>query len=447
MMRQSRTFMRARAIAFCSIAFLAFVWTTLLIVLLSLRWAVSSKTDRAFIVAFLIMDLITVFILPILLLCRFRPWLDAARLSFLLIFHFSLAGVFASQFEGITCTDHSLDGPGVCALFNTLLLMASWVIPVLLAIYGVILAWYAHRNRNFLHSESDRDSDDETVVSSDFGGKEKRETISTFNDRARKVESYQPWRPYSATSPTKPSLTITIPPPTVNPNLPSVEPTATTSATAYDDRRSPFAPRPSPSATRGRRSSSSTFVPSAKRPQSQPPSARSQQKPARPRSQPPASRNRRQTMPSPLSLHDGDRIKTGAELATQKRQSAGARKNSLPSSNLQLLSVEHALPGRQFGSLPSRGRRASSSMSAGSTGASPANQFATWGWSVPAARPGLVSHAKSNSSSSRSPTSTVSGSLKHDSIVSSRRPSAQLLAVDSFESGKGRLVKQPDIAL
>lgn len=328
--------------------------------------------------------------------------------------------------------------------------MSSWVIPVLLAIYGVVLAWYAHRNRNFLHSESDRDSDDETVVSSDFGGKEKRETISTFNDRARKVESYQPWRPYNAISPTKPSLTITIPPPPAVRSLPSVEQTATTSATAYDDRRSPFAPRPSPSASRGR--SSSTSIPQVKRPQSQPPSGRAQQKPARPRSQPPASRNRRQTMPSPLALHNGDRIKTGAELAAQKRQSAGAaapRKTSLQSSDPQLLSVEHALPGRQFGSLPSRGRRASSSISAGSTSASPANQFATWGWSVPAARPGPGSHTNSNSTSSRSSASTVSGGEKHGSIVSSRRPSAQMLVVD-LEAGKGkgsRLTKQPDIVL
>ena len=123
------------------------------------------------------------------LLVRFRPWLDAARLSFLLIFHFALAGVFASQFDGLTCTDGSPDGPGICDIFNLLLLMSSWVIPCLLSIYGTVLAWYAHRNRNSLQGGSDRDSDDETVVSSDFGGKEKRETISTFNDRARKVES------------------------------------------------------------------------------------------------------------------------------------------------------------------------------------------------------------------------------------------------------------------
>ncbi|VDB82787.1 unnamed protein product [Peniophora sp. CBMAI 1063] len=443
-MQQSRSFMKARAIAFCGIAFLAFVLSALLIVLLSLRWTVSSKTDRAFIVAFLVLDLMTVFALPILLLVRFRPWLDAARLLSLVIFHYAVAGVFASQFDGITCTDKSMDGAGVCEIFNVLVLMASWVIPVLLSIYGAILAWYAHRNRNFLAAETDRDSDDETVVSSDFGSKEKRETISTFNDRARKVESYQPWRPYSATSPTKPSLTITIPPPPVNRTLPSVEQTATASATAYDDRRSPFAPRPSPFASRGR-SSSTTSIPRAKRPQSQPPTARTQQKPVRPRSQPPTSRVRRQTMPSPLALHDGDRVKTGAELAAQKRQSAGgiaARKGSLPSSNLQLLSAENALPGRQFGSLPNRGHRASSSISAGSTGASPANQFATWGWSIPAAKPGLHSH--SNSISSRSPTSTISGS---GSGVSSRRPSAQLLATD-LESGRGkRLTKQPDIAL
>ena len=150
-------------------------------------------------------------------------------------------------------------------------------------------------------------------------------------------------------------------------------------------------------------------------------------------------------MPSPLGLHNGDNIKTGAELAALRRQSAGARKNSMPSSNLQLLSAEHALPGRQYGSLPSRGHRASSSLSAGSIGVSPASQFATWGWSIPAAKPG--SHAHSNSVSSRSPTSTVSGSGKHDSVASSRRPSAQLLTVD-LETGRGkRLTKQPDMAL
>ncbi|KAI0318927.1 hypothetical protein OF83DRAFT_1112945 [Amylostereum chailletii] len=141
-MEHSKLFLKGRTIAFAVVTLVCFVWVILFSVFLSLRWEISNQTERSFVALFMTVDVITMIMLPILILREFRPWLDALRLTLLLLCHIGLAVAFCFQFQQITCLDKSLDGPGVCQLFNVYIVMASWVVPALLLIYAGCLGAY-----------------------------------------------------------------------------------------------------------------------------------------------------------------------------------------------------------------------------------------------------------------------------------------------------------------
>jgi len=117
----------------------------LLSCLLFLRWDVSSQSERSFLFIFLVIDTLTVIMLPVLLLVKFRTWLDGARLLLLLTFHIGMAVSFVIWIPTITCPDDTPDDRGVCQLLNALIVIASWAPPFLLILYGVGLAIYSWR--------------------------------------------------------------------------------------------------------------------------------------------------------------------------------------------------------------------------------------------------------------------------------------------------------------
>ncbi|KAI0062330.1 hypothetical protein BV25DRAFT_672949 [Artomyces pyxidatus] len=144
-MEHSTVFLRLRTIAFAVTTFICFVWIILLSCLLFIRWGISSQSERAFLVLFLLVDIITMILLPILILRKFRTWLDGARLLFLLICHIGLAVAFAVWTPNIPCPDRTPDDEGVCQLLNVYIIMASWIPPALLVAYGVCLSVYTWR--------------------------------------------------------------------------------------------------------------------------------------------------------------------------------------------------------------------------------------------------------------------------------------------------------------
>jgi len=83
--------------------------------------------------------------LPILLLAKFRTWLDGARLLLLLVCHLGMATAFVAWVPTIPCPDDTPDDLGVCQLINVYIIAASWVPPFLLILYGVGLAIYTWR--------------------------------------------------------------------------------------------------------------------------------------------------------------------------------------------------------------------------------------------------------------------------------------------------------------
>ncbi|KAF8478736.1 hypothetical protein DFH94DRAFT_751863 [Russula ochroleuca] len=144
-MEHSPLFLKLRLIIFALTTLICLLWVILLSCVLFLRWEVSSLSERSFLFLFLGADTLTVIMLPTLLLVKFRTWLDAARLFLLLVCHIGMAASFTIWSSTISCPDNTLDSLGVCQLINVYIIMASWVPPLLLIVYGIGLATYAWR--------------------------------------------------------------------------------------------------------------------------------------------------------------------------------------------------------------------------------------------------------------------------------------------------------------
>jgi len=140
-MVSSPLFLKARAIAFSLIILTSFVWIALLCVYMFLEWDTTDSAERPIIAVMLLTDTLTVIMLLILLILPFREWLDAARFFFLMLAHIGVAGTFAFWNPRFHCPTSTADSEGVCRLLNLYILVASWIIPVLLIVYMVGLAF------------------------------------------------------------------------------------------------------------------------------------------------------------------------------------------------------------------------------------------------------------------------------------------------------------------
>ncbi|EGO20920.1 hypothetical protein SERLADRAFT_475312 [Serpula lacrymans var. lacrymans S7.9] len=138
-------FMKTRAVAFSFIIIASFLWVILLSLELFTRWDVSSTSNRSLVVVLLLVNTITIIMLPVLLLLGFRVWLDAARLFFLLIAHIGTAAAFTYWNPKFQCPDQTPDQYGVCKLINIYTLIGCWIIPVVLVLYSGILAFTIYR--------------------------------------------------------------------------------------------------------------------------------------------------------------------------------------------------------------------------------------------------------------------------------------------------------------
>jgi len=144
-MEHSALFLKLRLAMFSLTTLISLIWVILLSCVLFLRWDVSSLSERSFLLLFLGIDALTTVMLPVLLLVTFRTWLDGARLLLLLICHIGIAALFVVWNPTILCPDDTPDSQGVCRHLNVYILIASWVPPSLLILYGIGLASYTWR--------------------------------------------------------------------------------------------------------------------------------------------------------------------------------------------------------------------------------------------------------------------------------------------------------------
>jgi len=191
----SPLFLKMRACAFGIISLLSFTWITLLCVVAYTRFTLSSRPEQTFIVVLLIINLLTVILLPVMLILRFRSWLDAVRMLSLLICHIGIAATYTVWVPKMPCSSSNGDEAGVCELVNTYTLIGTWVIPTLLIVYCCCLALMVYRRRGRLAAEAlepKQTSDSSPSLVSDS-------QTSTANTQSSMSQ--------------KPSLTITVPPP------------------------------------------------------------------------------------------------------------------------------------------------------------------------------------------------------------------------------------------
>jgi len=161
-METSPTFLKWRSLAFACISFISLLWIILLCIIVFERWVLFDRPEKAFISVLLITNTINLITLPILILCEFRPWLDAARMLLLISVNVGIAAFFTYWNPNFHCPEQTADSKGVCKLLNMYILLANWVDPGLLIVYSYCLAflvWWRSRQTP-------------SIVTMDFGDEE-----------------------------------------------------------------------------------------------------------------------------------------------------------------------------------------------------------------------------------------------------------------------------------
>ncbi|KIM80723.1 hypothetical protein PILCRDRAFT_821980 [Piloderma croceum F 1598] len=167
-MQTSATFLKWRAAAFACISFVSLLWIILLCIIVFDRWDLSDRPEKSFLSALLITNTINLLMLPILALREFRPWLDAARLLFLLAANIGIAAFFTYWNPKFTCPDQTADSESVCQVINMYILLANWVNPVLLITYSCCLAflvWWRSRQPPSISIKADFNDDEASIGS------------------------------------------------------------------------------------------------------------------------------------------------------------------------------------------------------------------------------------------------------------------------------------------
>jgi len=212
----SPLFLKMRAWAFGIILLLSMTWITLLSIVAYTRFTLSSHPEQTFIIILLFVNLLTVILLPIMLILRFRSWLDAVRMLTLLTCHIGTAAAYAAWVPNMQCTSSNGDEEGVCDLVTMYTLIGTWIIPVLLIIYCCCLALMVYRRKRRLAAEP-------------LGSKQMTSSPSLVSDSQTSTVTVR------SNMVRKPDLFITIPPrshlshvpPSLAPSTPSVYSTHT----------------------------------------------------------------------------------------------------------------------------------------------------------------------------------------------------------------------------
>ncbi|GJE95199.1 hypothetical protein PsYK624_113800 [Phanerochaete sordida] len=147
------SFRKFRTAAFSCIALISLAWIALATVVLYMHWGDGDSTQTALIVVILCVNVLTTIMVPLLLLVKFRVWLDAARTVFLLMAHFFAAIAFTMWAVKYSCPSSD---DGVCSMMNLYVVLASWVIPLLLLVYSVcfsVLVWRRSGYQSTRHVE------------------------------------------------------------------------------------------------------------------------------------------------------------------------------------------------------------------------------------------------------------------------------------------------------
>ncbi|KAF8552590.1 hypothetical protein OG21DRAFT_1486092 [Imleria badia] len=160
-------FFRIRAITFAIMMLFSFLWLVLLCVEMFARWTMSDQISHSLMILFLLTNTTTLILLPILILVKFRVWLDAARLFLLFVLQIGSAAAGTYWSPRIQCPDQTPDDIGVCQLIDVYTMAACWIIPAILLLYSTYFAVVVYlQSRIPVVVEPKRRSDDDPEMGS-----------------------------------------------------------------------------------------------------------------------------------------------------------------------------------------------------------------------------------------------------------------------------------------
>ncbi|KAL7283537.1 hypothetical protein ACG7TL_002971 [Trametes sanguinea] len=133
-------FFKVRTGIFLVMTFVSVVFAAALSVEVFLTDDKADPSQRNFVGVFIFADALTAILMPALLIVQFRPWLDAARLLFLLLMHFGIAVLFTVWNPSFQCTADTYAELKECQSVNTAILVCGWVLPAMLIWYSAFLA-------------------------------------------------------------------------------------------------------------------------------------------------------------------------------------------------------------------------------------------------------------------------------------------------------------------
>ncbi|KAI9065103.1 hypothetical protein FKP32DRAFT_1568428 [Trametes sanguinea] len=133
-------FFKVRTGIFLIMTFISVVFAAALSVEVFLTDGKADPSQRNFVGVFIFADALTAILMPALLIVQFRPWLDAARLLFLLLTHFGTAILFTVWNPSFRCTADTYAELKQCQSVNTAILVCGWVLPAMLIWYSAFLA-------------------------------------------------------------------------------------------------------------------------------------------------------------------------------------------------------------------------------------------------------------------------------------------------------------------
>lgn len=140
----SPVFLRTRLIVLSCLTFGGILWAIFLSIVLFSQWELLDIPERSLVLAMLVTHTFTSCMLLILLIVKFRPWLDGARVLLLLLAHIGAAAASVYWYPTFTCVKQD---EGICQLIIAFILIASWIVPILLIIYGFGLSLMVWRRR------------------------------------------------------------------------------------------------------------------------------------------------------------------------------------------------------------------------------------------------------------------------------------------------------------
>jgi len=135
-------FRRIRVAVFVISTILSMAWTILLAVLLLREWKTYNLTQHAILISLLVTNGVSTIILYLMIIVKFRLWLDGARVAILVLFQAGGTVTFALSNTSFPC--NNIGTFSDCKTIESIITFGGWSLASLLLFYAFCLAFMSH---------------------------------------------------------------------------------------------------------------------------------------------------------------------------------------------------------------------------------------------------------------------------------------------------------------